>query len=146
MTSPLSSVAILLGVVECGLVPVVSVRDQHLLCFECFGDVLAEIGLCDPEVPVLHALIVAVSVDKLRCRIDPLAEFGCESFEYPEDGFEVRLHVPEEVETVLLHFGECLLMGDDVAFGVFLCPEDTDESGPYLLRSVVVEGLLVQIE
>ena len=68
------------------------------------------------------------------------------SREDAEDGFEVGLHVPQEVQAVRLDLGERLLVGDDVPVLVLLGPKGADDPPADLGRTVVVEGLLVDVE
>ena len=139
-------IEVLQGVVQRGLVPVMAVRDEHLLVLQLLGDLLRDPGVREPVVPVLDAVRVDVSVDQRLVVPDLLVELGGESLVDAEDRFQVALHVPEEVEAVGLDLGERLLVGDDVAVLVLLGPQYADDAPAHAGGAVVVEGLLVDVE
>ena len=91
-------------------------------------------------------VLVGIVIHLLRSILDGRIELCGESVIDPEDGFEVGLHVPEEVETVRLDLGEGLLVGDHASSGVFLGFEYSDDSGTDLADVSVHEGLLVDVE
>ena len=95
---------------------------------------------------MLHTGIIHIPVDEGCVVVDLLVELGREALEDPEDGFKVRLHVPEEVQTVSLDLGERLLMGDDVPILVLLGLQDTDDACTDPGGTVVIERLFVDVE
>jgi hypothetical protein len=60
--------------------------------------------------------------------------------------FAVGFYPSQQVQAVLLHLGECLLMRNDPVPVIAFSPQDADDPGPMGPHKILVEGLPIKVE